>query len=105
MWEFLSRPAALVVVRMAALLVLLAISYYVVRSFRGRIDEDDLGPEEWLDNFHEMHREGDISDPEFRQVKRVLETKSETMAEVDEPEQEDPVGHDDCDHPVDGDQL
>ena len=105
MWEFLSSPAAQVVVWVSALLVLLAISYFVLRSFRDRTDENDSGPQEWLDNFHEMHMEGDISEPEFRQVKRVLDRQAKVPAEVDETEQEDPAGHDDCDHPGDGDQL
>lgn len=101
MWEFLSRPAAQVVVWMAALLVLLAISFYVLRSFRGSFDEDDQGPEELLDNFREMHMEGDISEREFRQVKQVIEQQAQQCAEVVESVEEDPDGHDDCDHPGD----
>ena len=62
MWDFLTSPVAQVVLWVVALLVLMAISYYLLRRYRDRIDEDVLGPNEWLDNYREMHAEGDISE-------------------------------------------
>jgi flagellar biosynthesis/type III secretory pathway M-ring protein FliF/YscJ len=75
MSDFLARPITQVVLWMAALMVLMAIGYSIVRRFRDRIDEDVQAPNEWLDNFREMHAEGDISEGEFRKVKKVLDAK------------------------------
>jgi len=75
MSDFLARPITQVVLWMAALMVLMAIGYSIVRRFRDRIDEDVQDPNEWLDNFREMHAEGDISEGEFRKVKTVLDAK------------------------------
>ena len=87
MWDFMTRPVAQVVLWMAALLILMAIAYYVLGKYRDRIDDDVRGPVEWLDNFREMHAEGDISEGEFRKVKTVLDEKVQQEPDPAEPEE------------------
>ena len=87
MSDFLARPITQVVLWMAALMVLMAIGYSIVRRFRDRIDEDVQDPNEWLDNFREMHAEGDISEGEFRKVKTVLDEKVQQELDPAEPEE------------------
>ncbi|MAZ94747.1 MAG: hypothetical protein CMJ73_01740 [Planctomycetaceae bacterium] len=87
MWDFMTRPVTQVVLWMAALLILMAIAYYVLGRYRDRIDDDVRGPNEWLDNFREMHAEGDISEREFRKVKTVLDEKVQQEPDPAEPEE------------------
>ena len=87
MWDFLTRPIAQVVLWMAALLILMAFSYYALGRYRDRSDGDVRGPNEWLDNFREMHAEGDISEGEFRKVKTVLGEKVQQELDPAEPEE------------------
>ena len=68
-----------------ALLVLMAIVSYALGRYRDRIDEDEQGSNEWLDNFHEMHAEGDISDGEFRKVRTVLDENVQKELDPAEP--------------------
>jgi uncharacterized membrane protein len=75
MQEFLATPTAKAVIWIAVLMVIAAISYYVVRRFRDRSDEDRQTASELLTNFREMHHEGDISEKEFRTIKTVLGAK------------------------------
>jgi len=86
MWDFLTRPVAQVVLWVVALLVLMAIASYALGRYRDRIDEDEQGPNEWLDNFHEMHVGGDISDGEFRKVRTVLDENVQKELDPAEPE-------------------
>ena len=86
MWDFLTSRVAQVVLWVVALLVLMAISYYLLRRYRDRIDEDVQGPNEWLDNFREMHAEGDISKGEFRKVRTVLDEKIQQELDPAEPD-------------------
>jgi uncharacterized membrane protein len=75
MQEFLATPTAKAVLWVAILLVMLAVSYYLVRRFRDRRDDDRQTASELLTNFREMHHEGDISEKEFRTIKTVLGQK------------------------------
>ena len=87
MWDFLTGPVAQVVLWVVALLVLMAIVSYALGRYRDRIDEDEQGPNEWLDNFREMHAEGDISESEFRKVRTVLDENVQQEPEPAEPEE------------------
>lgn len=75
MREFLTTPTAKAVFWLAVLMVMLVVSYYLVRRFRDRIDEDRQTTSDLLTNFREMHQEGDISETEFRTIKTVLGEK------------------------------
>jgi uncharacterized membrane protein len=72
---------------MAALLILMAFAYYALGRYRDRRGGDVRGPIEWLDNFREMHAEGDISEGEFRKVKTVLDEKVQQELDPAEPEE------------------
>ena len=92
MWDFLTSRVAQVVLWVVALLVLMAIVSYALGRYRDRIDEDEQGPNEWLDNFREMHAEGDISETEFRKVRTVLDEKIQQELDPAEPEEESSDG-------------
>lgn len=75
MQEFLATPIAKAVLWISVLLVLLVVGSYLVRRFRDRIGDDQPTTSDLLTNFREMHREGDISETEFRTIKTVLGRK------------------------------
>ena len=75
MKAFLLSTPAQIVIWTAVLLVLMAVGWYVVRSFRDRISDDQLSANQLLTNFRELHQQGDISDAEFRTIKTVLGEK------------------------------
>ena len=75
MQEFLTTPTAKAVLAVAVLMVILAASFYFVRRFRDRIDDDRQTASDLLTNFREMRHEGDISELEFRTIKTVLGDK------------------------------
>ena len=75
MKEFLLSTPAQAVIWTAVLLVLVAISWYVVGRFRDRSDDNQLTANDLLTNFRELHHQGDIDDAEFRTIKTVLGAK------------------------------
>ncbi len=75
MQDFLTTPATMAVLWVAVLMIMMAAGYYLVRRFRDRTDDDRQTASELLTNFREMHREGDISETEFRTIKTVLGRK------------------------------
>ena len=89
--EILESPAARAVLGVTVLAILTTIAYYVVTNYRDRIDQDIPGPEEHLDNFQEIHSQGDISDEEFRTIETVLEQQLEHQQSQpeDQPPSED----------------
>ena len=86
MQEFLTTTTARAVLWVAILMVILAVGYYLVRSFRDRSDDDRQTASDLLTNFREMHHEGDISEKEFRTIKTVLGQK--LQEEMKDPEDE-----------------
>ena len=75
MQEFLTTPVAKTLLWVTILLVMLAVSYYLVRRFRDRTDDGGQTASDLLTNFREMRQEGDISETEFRTIKTVLGRK------------------------------
>ncbi len=75
MQEFLTTPVAKALLWVTILLVMLAVSYYLVRRFRDRTDDGGQTASDLLTNFREMRQEGDISETEFRTIKTVLGRK------------------------------
>lgn len=86
MQEFLTTPAAKALLWVTILLILLAVSYYLVRRFRDRTDDGGQTASDLLTNFREMRREGDISETEFRTIKTVLGRKLQQELERAEEE-------------------
>ena len=72
MSDLLTTQAIRIVLSVAILVILILFAWYVLRNFRGRIDEDIPGRNDHLDNFREIRSKGDISDVEFRNIKTVL---------------------------------
>lgn len=75
MQEFLLSTPAQAVIWTAILLVIVAVSWYLLGSFRGRDDEDQQSAHRLLTNFRDLHHQGDINDSEFRTIKTVLGTQ------------------------------
>jgi len=88
--EILETPAAQAVLGVTVLAILTSIAYFAVTNYRDRIDQDIPGPEEHLDNFQEIHSQGDISDKEFRTIETVLEQLEHQQSQPnDQPPTED----------------
>lgn len=77
MMEFLLQPTPQVVIRSTVLVIVILTSIYVVKKFRGRIDEGMPGPIEHMSFFREIYDEGDITETEFRTIKTVLSEQLE----------------------------
>ncbi len=87
MQEFLTTPVAKALLWVTILLVMLAVSYYLVRRFRDRTDDGGQTASDLLTNFREMRQEGDISETEFRTIKTVLGRKlQQELERADEEE-------------------
>ena len=85
MSDILTTPANRIVLSVGILIVLILFARYVLRNFRGRIDEDILGVDDHLDNFREIRSKGDISESEFRNIKTVLgEQRRQETADSDD---------------------
>ena len=72
MKEFLLTTPAQAVIWVSMGLLLSLLGWYLVGTFRGRMDDDQQMASNLLTNFREMHHEGDIDDSEFRTIKTVL---------------------------------
>ncbi|MEM1068508.1 MAG: hypothetical protein AAGG48_05095 [Planctomycetota bacterium] len=68
MQDFFGVPAVRTGLALLVLCVLIAAGFYLVSIFRDYADEDQQDPDELLANLREMHRKGDISDQEFRNI-------------------------------------
>jgi uncharacterized membrane protein len=75
MKEFLLTTPAQIMIWTTVLLLLIALGGYIVRSLRGRDDDDRLSANDLLTNFRDLHHRGDIDDSEFRTIKTVLGAK------------------------------
>jgi hypothetical protein len=75
MWEFLATPAARAVMLFAAIGLLIAVGAYIVSKWRGANEQYQMGANELLTNFREMHSQGVLSDEEFRNIKAKLGRK------------------------------
>lgn len=80
MADFWSIPTVQAGLGVLVLCVLLAAGFWLVSSFRDRATDDRLPPEDLLSNFEEMHREGDISEKEFRTIKASMDRRREQVA-------------------------
>ena len=79
----LGHPAVPPIVSVAVLLVLAAISLYVLRRVRRVTNIDHTDAADLVRNFEEMRREGDINAAEFRTISTVLRKKLARGSEID----------------------
>ncbi len=75
MSEFLTTPAARVVLSLTAIAILVAIGYYIVRKFRDSMESEEPTANDWLAEFRRLHQAGKMSELEFRWVKKTLGEK------------------------------
>lgn len=72
MKDFLLSTPAQAVIWTTVLLILMAMSAYVLGRFRDRSDDSRQTANELLTNFQELHQQGDIEEAEYRTIKTVL---------------------------------
>ena len=72
MAEFIESPPAQIVIGLAVIFALIAVGVYVVLRFRDRADGEESLTADVIENFREMHGQGDLSDDEYRTIKTVL---------------------------------
>ena len=70
--DFSTGPLARALLLLAGVLVLLAISIWLARKFRGSADEDMPLSHDMLTKFRDLHAQGKLSDEEFRTIKTKL---------------------------------
>ena len=56
----------------ALLLVLLIISWYVLRILRANLSKTELKPADYLESFQKLHEAGELTGEEFRLVRRLI---------------------------------
>ncbi|MDG2220102.1 MAG: hypothetical protein P8L85_01900 [Rubripirellula sp.] len=66
--DLIAAPGVRVGIAIAVLCVLIGLGFYLVSIFRGYADDDHQDPTDVLANLEEMHRKGDISHQEFRNI-------------------------------------
>jgi beta-xylosidase len=77
MVQFLTTPAASVVLLLALTAVLIAVGVYVIGKVRRDLTSDAAGANELLSNFKEMHSRGGLDDEEYRTIKAMLAKRLE----------------------------
>ena len=83
--DFSTGPLARALLLLAGVLVLLAISIWLARKFRGSADEDMPLSHDMLTKFRDLHAQGKLSDEEFRTIKtRLARQLREELTENDE---------------------
>lgn len=85
MMDVLSMPTVQAVLGIVVLCILIAGGFWLVSSFRDRAINDWQDPRELLANFEEMHREGDISETEFRTIKASMEQRPSAVPANEDP--------------------
>jgi hypothetical protein len=91
-WEFLQKPAAQLIISVAILAMISVLAVYIVRNWRDRTTDDRLSANDLLSNYREMHSRGEITEAEFRTIKRTLKGRLEQ--ELDQRESADSGNND-----------
>lgn len=82
-WEFFATPTMQVVIGLLILCVLIALGFYLVSNYRDSAARDR--PEEFDREafLREIHREGDISDSEYRTIQSAMDGKITRESKAD----------------------
>ena len=76
--EQLVEPLTQAALLFAAMFVMTAIGFTIVRRYRDRKANDMSGTSDTLSKFRELHAEGGLSDEEFRTIKTKLANELKT---------------------------
>jgi hypothetical protein len=57
---------------LAVLLILLIVTWYVLRLIRANVSKTELRPADYLESFRKLHEEGELTNEEFRIVRGLL---------------------------------
>lgn len=75
-WEtLLERREARLILTVASLLALVAVGLYVMGKVRGLFRSTEAGSGDLLNNFRDLHSQGELSDEEYRNIKSKLAAK------------------------------
>ncbi|MBX7165510.1 MAG: hypothetical protein K1X74_04090 [Pirellulales bacterium] len=85
MAEFLSTPAAQLVLWITILSMLLAAGWYVVGRIRQAGYSSGPNTAETLADFRELHAKGELSDEEYRTIKSMLAARMHSKPKPDTP--------------------
>ena len=75
MVEFLDSSVARFVILMTVVAMLSAVGWYIVSKFRGGAGQERLTASKMLTNLQEMRQRGDVTEEEFRTIKRQLSAR------------------------------
>ncbi len=82
MAEFLTTPAASVVLLLAVLSVLVVVGVYVIGKVREDLTGGTPGASELMSKFRELHSQGGLSDEEYRTIKAMLAERLENELKI-----------------------
>lgn len=82
-WEFFATPTMQVVIGLLVLCVLIAIGFYLVSSCRDSAADDRSEGVDKQAFLREIHREGDISDAEYRTIQSAMDGKTTRESKAD----------------------
>jgi hypothetical protein len=86
MADFLSSPAANIVVLVALTAASVAGGIYVIGKVRAGLRSEEPPTSQWITKFRELHAKGVLSDEEYRTIKSVLaERFEEELNSTDKP--------------------
>lgn len=75
-WQrLLERREARLILSVAGLLAFIAVGLYVVGKIRNLFRSTEAGAGDLLNNFRDLHSQGELSDEEFRTIKAKLAAK------------------------------
>lgn len=83
MWEFFATPTVQVVIGLLVLCILIAIGFSIVSSCRDSAVRDRSEEFDKQAFLKEIHREGDISDAEYRTIQSTLDGKNTRESKAD----------------------
>ncbi|MCH8923035.1 MAG: SHOCT domain-containing protein [Planctomycetes bacterium] len=75
MAEFLDSNVARLVILLTVVGMLSAVGWYIVSKFRGGAGQEQPTASEMLTNLQEMRQQGDVTEEEFRTIKRQLSAR------------------------------
>jgi len=70
----------------AALLILTAAAWFVLRLIRAHLSKTELSPTDYLESFRKLHEEGELTHEEFRIVRRLVSLRMNQSPEKPKPD-------------------
>jgi hypothetical protein len=68
------------------LLLLMGLSWYALRLIRVHLSKTELSSTEYLESFQKLHEEGELTDEEFRLVRRLVSLQLTRSPDAPKPD-------------------